>query len=302
MAMLNISSISAATTRMLGNDLGGPVASGLSNLLESGGQESLIAALSQLEKFFGPEAKTKLGTGPLATSPQAFHVSGAANAASSGLTNPFGVAQGLQPKMNGLIDGLNQAAGGIMEQLEALGVPGQLGNGTNAQLAKDFEATIDQAIKLHLSGSAADGLQAQVLFQKALGMISGGAESTISNGLASGSGRGIVSSAAAGGGAMPTGGIRMSSGGIGSTGGGSFAPAPAGGSPGGGVGGSSVPAMGGGLDAMMAQAESLMRSDSMESQLAGQRLMSKALRMFELISKLIEKQSEMASKAIAAIK
>jgi flagellar basal body rod protein FlgG len=30
--------------------------------------------------------------------------------------------------------------------------------------------------------------------------------------------------------------------------------------------------------------------------------MAKALRMFELISKMIEKQSEMASKAIAAIK
>ncbi len=63
-----------------------------------------------------------------------------------------------------------------------------------------------------------------------------------------------------------------------------------------------ISAAGGGLDAMMSQAESLMRSDSMEAQLAGQRMMQKALRMFELISKLIEKQSEMASKAIAAIK
>ena len=59
---------------------------------------------------------------------------------------------------------------------------------------------------------------------------------------------------------------------------------------------------GGGIDSMMSQAEGLLRSDSMEDQLKGQKMMQQALRMFELLSKLIEKQGEMQSKAIAAIK
>lgn len=59
---------------------------------------------------------------------------------------------------------------------------------------------------------------------------------------------------------------------------------------------------GGNLDSMMSQAESLLKSDKMEDQIKGQKLMQQAMRMFELISKMIEKQSEMASKAIAAIK
>ncbi|MCU0227593.1 MAG: hypothetical protein MUF01_08125 [Bryobacterales bacterium] len=59
---------------------------------------------------------------------------------------------------------------------------------------------------------------------------------------------------------------------------------------------------GGNLDSMMSQAEKLLRSDKMEDQIKGQKMMQQAMRMFELISKLIEKQSEMQSKAIAAIK
>lgn len=298
MAMVNISNISAVTTRMLGNDLGGAVASGVSTLLESGGQESLSAALSQLEKFFGPEANSKLGGGPLATSPQAFQMTGGVNGANAALANPFGVTQGLQPQMNGLIGGLNQAMGGMAEQWEAIGVPGYPANNTNAQLAKDFEATMDEAIKLHLSGTATDGLQAQLLFQKALGMLSGA--SAGADGIASLAGRGGVASSAAAGG-VPAGGMGLP----GSTAAMRSVPAfeqtPAGGGSSG-AGGAAAPSLGGGIDAMMSQAESLLRSDSLESQLAGQRLMSKALRMFELISKMIEKQSEMASKAIAAIK
>lgn len=59
---------------------------------------------------------------------------------------------------------------------------------------------------------------------------------------------------------------------------------------------------GGNIDSMMSQAEKLLRSDKMEDQLKGQKMMQQAMRMFELLSKLIEKQSEMQSKAIAAIK
>lgn len=69
-----------------------------------------------------------------------------------------------------------------------------------------------------------------------------------------------------------------------------------------GGGGGAAPMSGGGIDSMMSQAEGLLRSDSMEDQLKGQKMMQQALRMFELLSKLIEKQGEMQSKAIAAIK
>jgi hypothetical protein len=59
---------------------------------------------------------------------------------------------------------------------------------------------------------------------------------------------------------------------------------------------------GGNLDSMMSQAESLMKSGKMEDQLKAQKMMQQVMRTFELLSKMIEKQSEMASKAIAAIK
>jgi hypothetical protein len=60
--------------------------------------------------------------------------------------------------------------------------------------------------------------------------------------------------------------------------------------------------VGGNLDSMMSQAESLMKSGKMEDQLKAQKMMQQVMRTFELLSKMIEKQSEMASKAIAAIK
>ncbi len=281
MAMLNISNISAVTSRMLGSDLGGAVASGVTTLLQSGGQESLHAAMGQLEKFLGPEAQGRRGAGPLAASPLAFQSAGLAATGGQSSGNSFAVAQSLQPKIQGMMVGLGQATHGLQQQLQTTGMHGQSGDSANAQLAKAFEATMDEAIRLHLSGNVADGKQAQALMQQALGMMPGVQTGAVNR--TAPVSTGIPQRVAAG---MPTPSL-----------------APAGGG-GGGVGasGSSTASMGGGLDAMMAQAESLLRSDSMESQLAGQRLMAKALRMFELISKMIEKQSEMASKAIAAIK
>lgn len=304
MAMVNLGNISAVTTQMLGNELGGVVATGVSTLLQSGGSDSLAGALSQLEKFFGPGSPGAMSGGVTATGPLAFStVPGMGAAQTAALTNPFGATQGLQPKMQGLIEGLNKTLDDVLAKSDAIA---QFQNGgakppagiTQAEYAKQFEMVMDQAIKLHLSGTAGDGIKAQALFQRALGMLSGGGQNAGAAGMVPG-GAGAGLSAISGGGGF---GAPVGGGGFGGFGArpasSSFAPAGGGGGVPvtGGIGG------GGGLDAMMSQAEALLRSDSMEAQLAGQRLMQKALRMFELISKLIEKQSEMASKAIAAIK
>ncbi len=73
------------------------------------------------------------------------------------------------------------------------------------------------------------------------------------------------------------------------------------------VGGSEVRATGGGggwgnIDSMMQQAEQLMQSDNQSDQLKGQMLMQRAMRLFEMISKMMEQQSQLASKAIQAIR
>ena len=293
MAMLNIGNISTVTTQMLGNDLGGVVASGVSTLLQAGGQDSLSGALAQIEKFFGEAGPGGLkAAGGIPSSPQAFGLSTGGSGQATGLSNPFGSTQGLQPQMQGMIEGLNGVLGEMLGKLDTLGnaqtglaQPNSL-VGTN-EMAKQFEMVMDQAMKLHLSGNAGDGLKAQMLFQQALGMLSGGSAGST----AGTAGVGNTSFSALGGGGSTT-----SSTATGALGGGFTSTAGGASSSGG------ISAAGGGLDAMMSQAESLMRSDSMEAQLAGQRMMQKALRMFELISKLIEKQSEMASKAIAAIK
>lgn len=278
MAMVNLSSLSTVTSRMLGSDLGGAVASGVSTLIQQGGHESLQAALGQLEKSFGPAMQGRIGAGPLATNPLAFQGAAASTLMASGAANPMAVAQLLQPQLPSMMHGLGQSAGSLQQQLVSAGA--SLGASSNAQLAMQFEATMDEAIRLHLSGNPADGQKAQSLMQQALGMTLGPQQSAPASMVPVSTG--IPQRVAAG---MPSP---------------TLAPAPGGG--GGSAPGVSTAAMGGGLDAMMAQAEALLRSDSMESQLAGQRLMAKALRMFELISKMIEKQSEMASKAIAAIK
>lgn len=293
MAMLNIGNISAVTTQMLGNELGGVVASGVSTLLQTGGQDSLKGALGQIEKFFGESGPGGIKPGgSIPSSPQAFGLAMSGGGQASGLSNPFGSTQGLQPQMQGMIEGLNGVLGEMLGRLDTLGnaqaglaQPNSL-VGTN-EMAKQFEMVMDQAMKLHLSGNAGDGLKAQMLFQQALGMLSGGT----AGGTAGTAGIGGAGFSALGGG-----GFTGASSGAGAAGGGFTSTAGGASSSGG------ISAAGGGLDAMMSQAESLMRSDSMEAQLAGQRMMQKALRMFELISKLIEKQSEMASKAIAAIK
>ncbi|MCU0227592.1 MAG: hypothetical protein MUF01_08120 [Bryobacterales bacterium] len=250
----------------------------MSTLIQQGGQESLLAALGQLEKSFGPAMQGRIGSGPLAANPLAFQSGAAAVAMGAGMGAPLSVAQGLQPQLPQMMQSLGAASGSLQQNLLAAGAP--LGSSMNAQLATQFEATMDEAIRLHLSGNPADGVQAQALMQQALGMAPGpkGAATSPAGPVSTG----IPQRVAAG---MP-----------------SPTLAPTSGGGGGGTAGSGAAAMGGGLDAMMAQAEALLRSDSMESQLAGQRLMAKALRMFELISKMIEKQSEMASKAIAAIK
>ena len=54
------------------------------------------------------------------------------------------------------------------------------------------------------------------------------------------------------------------------------------------------------IDSMMGEAEKLMASDKMQDQLKGQRMMQQAMRMFEMISKMLEKRSELAGKAIQA--
>jgi hypothetical protein len=73
-----------------------------------------------------------------------------------------------------------------------------------------------------------------------------------------------------------------------------------------GGGGSSTEAMvaGGGanIDGMMAQAEQLMKSDNPSDQLRGQLLMTRAMRLFEMISKFLEQQSQLQAKAIQAIR
>lgn len=56
------------------------------------------------------------------------------------------------------------------------------------------------------------------------------------------------------------------------------------------------------IDSLMGQAEKLMASDKMSDQLKGQRLMQQAMRLFEMISKMLEQRSQMQAKAIQAIK
>ena len=53
---------------------------------------------------------------------------------------------------------------------------------------------------------------------------------------------------------------------------------------------------------MMSKAEGLLKSDKLEDQIEGQKLMSQAQRLFEMISKLIDTQSQLQSKAISAIR
>ncbi|MBI3410700.1 MAG: hypothetical protein HY040_20375 [Planctomycetes bacterium] len=89
-------------------------------------------------------------------------------------------------------------------------------------------------------------------------------------------------------------------------------PAPPGGGPslgapgggGGGIGsgvGSSIPAHGN-LDQMMDDAKKFASDGTMEGALKAQELMQRAMRTFELLSKLMENQSQMQSKAIAAMR
>lgn len=56
------------------------------------------------------------------------------------------------------------------------------------------------------------------------------------------------------------------------------------------------------IDNLMGQAEKLMASDKMSDQLKGQRMMQQAMRLFEMISKMLEQRSQMQAKAIQAIK
>jgi hypothetical protein len=63
-----------------------------------------------------------------------------------------------------------------------------------------------------------------------------------------------------------------------------------------------VASAGGNIDSMMSQAEQLLSSDKQSDQIKGQMLMQKAMRLFEMISKMMEQQSQLASKAIQAIR
>jgi hypothetical protein len=56
------------------------------------------------------------------------------------------------------------------------------------------------------------------------------------------------------------------------------------------------------IDKMMGEAEKLMASDKPSDQLKGQMLMQRAMRMFEMISKMLEQRSQAQAKAIQAIK
>jgi hypothetical protein len=58
----------------------------------------------------------------------------------------------------------------------------------------------------------------------------------------------------------------------------------------------------GDIDAMMADANKLLQSDNLHDQLMGQELMSKAMNMFEAISKLIQQQADMQKSAIQNIR
>jgi hypothetical protein len=58
----------------------------------------------------------------------------------------------------------------------------------------------------------------------------------------------------------------------------------------------------GDIDAMMADANKLLQSDNLHDQLMGQELMSKAMNMFEAISKLIQQQADMQKTAIQNIR
>ncbi len=59
---------------------------------------------------------------------------------------------------------------------------------------------------------------------------------------------------------------------------------------------------GGNIDAMMDQAETLMKSDKLMDQIKGQTLMMKASNLFSLISKMIEMKSQMMRTAIQNIR
>jgi hypothetical protein len=65
---------------------------------------------------------------------------------------------------------------------------------------------------------------------------------------------------------------------------------------------SMVSKAGASIDKMMGEAESLMASDKPSDQLKGQMMMQRAMRMFEMISKMLEQRSQAAAKAIQAIK
>ncbi|MCW5964411.1 MAG: hypothetical protein KIT83_10260 [Bryobacterales bacterium] len=150
-------------------------------------------------------------------------------------------------------------------------------------------------------------------FSELLGKLSKGAQESFGNlsSLASGGAMGSFSGGVAGGaiGSAGASGLGSGSGSISGGGPGASSAASAAGTGGsgsgsasGGAGASQGSSGGGNIDSMMSQAEGLLRSDKMEDQLKGQKMMQQALRMFELLSKLIEKQGEMQSKAIAAIK
>jgi len=115
------------------------------------------------------------------------------------------------------------------------------------------------------------------------------------------SGSGAVGAPSGGGGVgAPAGG------GAGAPAGGASGAAPTGGGASGGSGISSMDSMvskaGGNIDSMMAQAEQLMASDKPSDQLKGQMMMQRAMRMFEMISKMLEQRSQAQAKAIQAIK
>jgi hypothetical protein len=117
--------------------------------------------------------------------------------------------------------------------------------------------------------------------------------------------------AAAGGAGGAGGASGAPSGGSGVGGGSGFAPSSAGGGSGAGAAGGSgsissmdsmVSKAGGNIDSMMAQAEQLMASDKPSDQLKGQMMMQRAMRLFEMISKMLEQRSQAQAKAIQAIK
>ncbi len=180
MAMLNIGNISAVTTQMLGNELGGVVASGVSTLLQTGGQDSLKGALGQIEKFFGESGPGGIKPGgSIPSSPQAFGLAMSGGGQASGLSNPFGSTQGLQPQMQGMIEGLNGVLGEMLGRLDTLGnaqaglaQPNSL-VGTD-EMAKQFEMVMDQAMKLHLRETRVMALKHRCSFSKPWGCFPAG--------------------------------------------------------------------------------------------------------------------------------